>query len=95
MNLHYQDFYIEMSHQLDLRIESLNLGLGLIDFSTFLTLIVNEEVLIIDLSIETLFSTIMSPVAGTELIEESDIPIVELVDPHALKAKAEIRETAL
>jgi glutamate racemase len=37
----------------------------------------------------------MSPVAGTELIEESDIPIVELVDPHALKAKAEIRETAI
>jgi glutamate racemase len=37
----------------------------------------------------------MSPVAGTELIEESDIPIVELVDPHALKAKAEIRETVM
>jgi glutamate racemase len=37
----------------------------------------------------------MSPVAGTELIEESDIPIAEIVDPHALKAKAESRETAM
>jgi hypothetical protein len=60
----------------------------MIDFSTFLTLIVKEEVLIIDLSIETLFSTIISPVAGIELIEESDIPIVEVVEPQAVKAKA-------
>jgi glutamate racemase len=37
----------------------------------------------------------MSPTAGRELSEESDIPMLELVEPHALKAKAEIRERAM
>jgi hypothetical protein len=60
-----------------------------------LTLIVKEEVLIVDLSIETLFSTIMSPVAGTELIEESDIPMEVFVDPQAVNAKVAIIERVI
>jgi hypothetical protein len=60
-----------------------------------LTLIVKEEVLIIDLSIETLFSTIMSPVAGTELIEESDIPIDVVELPQAVKNNVPISESEI
>ena len=67
----------------------------MIDFSTFFTLIVNEEVLIIDLSIETLFSTIISPVAGIELIEESDIPIVDVELPQAVKNNVPINERVI
>jgi glutamate racemase len=37
----------------------------------------------------------MSPVAGTELIEESDIPIVEFVEPQAVKAKAATNERVI
>jgi hypothetical protein len=60
-----------------------------------LTLIVKEEVLIIDLSIETLFSTIMSPVAGTELSDESDIPIESVELPQALRNNVPISERVI
>jgi hypothetical protein len=59
----------------------------------FLTLIVREEVLIIALSLEILFSTVISPVAGIELIEESDIPIESVFDPHPDNTSAVKSET--
>jgi hypothetical protein len=37
----------------------------------------------------------MSPVAGIELIEESDIPIDEVVEPQAVKAKVATNERAI
>jgi hypothetical protein len=37
----------------------------------------------------------MSPVAGTELIEESDIPMEVFVDPQAVNAKVAIIERVI
>jgi hypothetical protein len=45
-----------------------------------------------DLSAEILFSTVISPVAGIELIEESDIPIESVFEPQADKTSVEKSE---